>query len=537
MSRANTCGERLIDLLAERGVDTVFGIPGVHTIELYRGLVDSEIRHVQVRHEQGAGFMADGYARVSGRPGVCTLISGPGVTNVATPLAQAYADSIPLLLITSIPPNHAYGKGWGLLHDLTDQRAVTAPMTALSAVARSTQEVPELIAQAFAIFESGRSRPVHISIPLDVLSTPVPQAWPPIHVNRVTAGVTGPVEAAVDLLMNAKRPVLCIGGGATGASTSVIRLAEMIDGVVISTHAGKGIVPESHPLSLRASLDKGPSRALRAAADVVLAVGTEMAEADSYVEKLEINGKLIRVDIDFHQLNSLYVPDVPICGDASEVLELFVATLQERQYARRTAANAVDLAAHTRNEIIEDVLPFQAKHPAILGALRAALPDDAVVMGDITQIVYESGGVHFPVERPRCWSYPGAYCPMGCALPMAIGAKLAAPERPVAALTGDGSVMFTIQDLCTAVDLQLAIPILIWKNDSFGAIRDAMEQTGMPPIATNLKNPDFVALAKACHADAAAPESLGQLIDAIGRALLASGPTIIVVDEKHSWDR
>ena len=172
-----TGGEALVRLLANYGVDTVFGIPGVHTLELYRGLPGSNIRHVLTRHEQGAGFMADGYARVTGKPGVCFVISGPGVTNIATPIGQAYADSIPMLVISSVNERKSLGKGWGSLHETQDQRAITAPITAFSALALHTDDLPELIARAFAVFNSERPRPVHISIPLDVMSDVITRDW------------------------------------------------------------------------------------------------------------------------------------------------------------------------------------------------------------------------------------------------------------------------------------------------------------------------------------------------------------------------
>lgn len=184
-----TAGQALVRLLANYGVDTVFGIPGVHTLELYRGLPGSGIRHVLTRHEQGAGFMADGYARVSGKPGVCFVITGPGVTNVATAIGQAYADSVPLLVISSVNHSASLGKGWGCLHETQDQRAMTAPITAFSALALSPEQLPELIARAYAVFDSERPRPVHISIPLDVLAAPVAHDWSAAVARRPGRGV------------------------------------------------------------------------------------------------------------------------------------------------------------------------------------------------------------------------------------------------------------------------------------------------------------------------------------------------------------
>src|SRR3990167_5185414 len=211
-----TGGQALVRLLANYCVDTVFGIPGVHTLELYRGLPGSGIRHVLTRHEQGASFMADGYARVSGKPGVCFIITGPGVTNAATGIGQAYADSIPMLVISSVNHTASLGKGWGCLHETQDQRAITAPITAFSAVALSAEDLPELIARAYAVFDSERPRPVHISVPLDVLSAKVSRDWSNEVVRRPSRGV--PAATALDLavakLQSAKRPMIIAGGGA-----------------------------------------------------------------------------------------------------------------------------------------------------------------------------------------------------------------------------------------------------------------------------------------------------------------------------------
>uniref|UniRef100_UPI003906A56E thiamine pyrophosphate-binding protein n=1 Tax=Pseudomonas protegens TaxID=380021 RepID=UPI003906A56E len=210
-----TGGQALVRLLAGYGVDTVFGIPGVHTLELYRGLPGSGIRHVLTRHEQGAGFMADGYARVSGKPGVCFVISGPGVTNVATPIGQAYADSIPLLVISSVNHSASLGKGCGSLHETQDQRAITAPITAFSALALSPEDLPELIARAFAVFDSQRPRPVHISVPLDVLAAKVARDWTGEVVRRPGRGpaAAADIRQAADTLRRAKRPMIIAGGG------------------------------------------------------------------------------------------------------------------------------------------------------------------------------------------------------------------------------------------------------------------------------------------------------------------------------------
>ena len=211
-----TCGEALIDLLEQYEVDTVFGVPGVHTFELYRGLADSDLHHVLAKNEAGAGFMADGYARVTGKPGVCLLITGPGVTNATTPIGQAYADSMPMLVISSENPSDSLGKGWGLLHEISDQTAVTRPLTALSATARTPADVPELIGQAFSIFASQRPRPVHIAIPMDVLKLEAGEGWQRRTTPSRPMADPASIAQAADLLAAAQRPLIMPGGGLLG---------------------------------------------------------------------------------------------------------------------------------------------------------------------------------------------------------------------------------------------------------------------------------------------------------------------------------
>ena len=242
-------GEASIALLAKYGVDTLFGIPGVHTLEFCKGLNRSSIRHVQARNEQGAGFMADGYARVSGKPGVALVISGPGVTNALTAIGQAYADSIPLLMLSSDAASYTLGKGWGCLHEVPGLTDTTSPLTAFSATAMTQEEVPGLIAKAFSIFASERPRPVHIAIPIDVLAMPATGDWQAVELPTRPAPTARKIERACDLLRNARQPMICVGGGAWMASAAITEIAEKLGAAVIGSTAGKGIVDDSHPLS------------------------------------------------------------------------------------------------------------------------------------------------------------------------------------------------------------------------------------------------------------------------------------------------
>ena len=314
------CGQATIKLISEYGVSTVFGIPGVHTLEFCRGL-EKYVKHVLTRHEQGAGFMAEGWARATGEPGVALVISGPGVTNIATPLAQSYADSLPMLVISAEPHSDSIKKGWGVLHEITEQKAVTEPLTALSATAKNAGEVPMLIAKAFEVFQSHRPRPVHISIPIDVQEEEVKEEWKPVIAPKRAEPKISEVKKSAEMLKHAKTPLIMVGGGAVECESEIKYIAEAVSAVVCHTAAGKGILSDEHPLSMGAMMVRPEGREMIKNADVMLAVGTELAETDSFVDGYEINGEIIRVDIDENKINDLYKASVGIVADAKETCE------------------------------------------------------------------------------------------------------------------------------------------------------------------------------------------------------------------------
>ena len=527
-----TCGEALMHLLEGYGVDTVFGMPGEHTLELYRGIETSNVRHILVRHEGGAGFMADGYARASGHPGVCTLITGPGVTNAATPLAQAYADSIPVLLISSANRSESLGKGWGCLHEITDQRAVTAPLTAFSHMVTDPEELPELIAQAFTVFFSRRPRPVHISIPIDLLDAPVKTDWqvrtPPARPVASAASIL----AAARMLAAATRPVLMVGGGAQECGTGVTALAQHLDAAVVSSNAGKGVVPESHPLSLGGGMITKAVRDFVETADVMLSIGCEISETDSFEDYLTLNAQLIRVDIDPSKFNDIYPADLGVQGDAKPTIEAILTALKDLGPAE--THGMADQLAPVRQTQDADFTAVEQQHKTLLLKLREVLPDDAIMMGDIAQLVY-TGSAVMPTDQPRTWFYPAGLGTLGCALPGAVGAKLALPDRAVVALLGDGGFLFTIQELATAVEQGLPIPIILWNNDALAMIRDGMVKRGIPEIGVTPKNPDFITVARGFGCHTAQPTSLEAFGVAVTNALNADAPTLIEVRENADW--
>ncbi|MDU9394363.1 5-guanidino-2-oxopentanoate decarboxylase [Pseudomonas sp. zfem002] len=529
-----TGGQALVRLLANYGVDTVFGIPGVHTLELYRGLPGSGIRHVLTRHEQGAGFMADGYARVSGKPGVCFVITGPGVTNAATAIGQAYADSVPLLVISSVNHTSSLGKGWGCLHETQDQRAMTAPITAFSAVALSAADLPQLIARAWAVFDSERPRPVHISVPLDVLAAPVPHDWSNEVVRRPGRGVPSPelLDRAAARLAAAKRPMIIAGGGAIDASAQLQRLSTRLAAPLFTSVAGKGLLAPDAPLNAGASLCVEPGWQLIAEADVVLAVGTEMADTDFWRERLPLSGDLLRVDIDPRKFNDFYPCALALHGDARQTL---AGILQRLPDTCREPAAAIAAVAGLRQAIRVGHGPLQGIHQAILDRVAAELPENAFISTDMTQLAY-TGNYAFASRAPRSWLHPTGYGTLGYGLPAGIGAMFGGDGRPGLVLVGDGGFLYTAQELATAVEeLDRPLVVLLWNNDALGQIRDDMLGLDIEPIGVLPRNPDFAGLGRAFGCHVAQPASLDELQQELRSGFARNGVTLIEL--KHACAR
>jgi len=525
-----TCGEFLVKQLQAWGVDTVFGIPGVHTVELYRGLPGSAIRHVTPRHEQGAGFMADGYARVSGKPGVCFIITGPGMTNILTAMGQAYADSIPMLVISSVNERARLGLGKGYLHELPDQRAMVAGVSAFSHTLMSVEALPEVLARAFAVFDSQRPRPVHIELPLDIITAPADHlALQPRRIAARPALDSTQLAQALERLRGAQRPLLLLGGGCAGAASEARELATRLDAPTALTINAKGLLPPAHPLLLGSNQSLMPVRQLALDADVVLAIGTELGETDYDVVfdgNFRIGGELIRIDIDPQQLTRNHTPSLAIQADARQAMVALLAGLPPRA-ADSASAGAVRAAA-VREQLAQDFSGW-AHYRRLFDCILEVLPD-ARFVGDSTQTVY-SGNHLVELDGDRRWfNSSTGYGTLGYGLPAAIGAKLADPSRPVISLMGDGGFQFTLPELASAVEAQVGVIILLWNNQGYGEIKRYMERRDITPLGVDIYTPDFLTIARGfgCQAERALDHAhLQQLL----RAAPADRPLIIEVNE------
>lgn len=521
-----TIGEALVRDLESRDVEVVFGIPGVHTVELYRGLAGSAIRHVTARHEQGAGFMADGYARVSGKPGVAFVITGPGLTNCLTPMAQARADSVPMLVISGVNARATLGKELGHLHELPDQRAMTALVALTSTRIETEVELLPAVDEAFDMFANQRGGPVHIEIPTDVMKldhTAGASATPP---SQTSAPAAEAIAAAAKSLATAGKVVILAGGGAKRCNAALTAIAERLDAPVIQTANARGLM-HGHPLCVPASPCLEAVRDLIREADVVLALGTEFGptEYDMYqVGGVPVFKGLVRVDISAEQLGR-HPASYALCGKVEIVLPLLLDALGQ------DAANAsgAERAANARSGAMEEIGEAMRAQLKLLDTIRNAVPN-AILVGDSTQPVY-AGNLYYDHDRPGGWfNAATGFGALGFAIPASIGAALADPEARVICITGDGGAQFTLPELMTAVDEKLPVLFIVWNNHAYGEIASAMAEAGVTVIGCDPTPPDFGKIAEACAMPfQRCAMNPAALVDALKRAEGLTGPAMIEI--------
>jgi len=519
-TRPRRCGQALIELLEAYGIEVVFGIPGVHTLEYFRGLARSSIHTVLARHEQGAAFMADGYARAAGRPAVCCVITGPGLTNAATGVAQSYSDSVPMLLLASVNETGSLGRGWGQLHESVDQLAVARGITTNASCAYRPADIPAILAATFSSFGSSRPRPAIVQVPIDVLEQEVVEPWKASRVSARPAADPDATRRAARLLSAAERPALVVGGGAVGATEELRELQRRLGCPAVSTAAGKGVIPERDPLSVGATLNRAEVQRWLADRDVVLAVGTELSETDSWTARLDLRGDLIRVDIDETRFGDRHPSAVALHCDARLGARALLDALPETASVR----GGEELPAIGLTDA-------ERRHQLVLGALRRALPEDARVYADMTQLAY-SGVFLFEVDRPGRFLYPAGYGTLGYALPAALGGLVADPATPTVALVGDAGLLYTVQEMATAVELELPVVVCLWNNHALGEIRDDMLERGIPPIAVEPRNPDYARLAASFGFAVKRPAEAQAVGDEVAAAVAARKPTLVELDQR-----
>ena len=517
-----TGGRAVVESVKRNGVDTVFALPGIQMDHLFNALHDhgNTIRVIHTRHEQGAAYMAYGYAASTGRVGAFIVVPGPGLLNATAALATGYACNAPMLCICGQIPSSAIGRGFGLLHEIPDQLGVVERLTKYAARASHPSEVPRVVQGAFAALASGRVRPAEIEVPMDVMAQ-VGEVALLGAAEPTPPPVPDPerIEAAAKLLGRAKRPMIMVGGGIWGAEAPLAELAEMLQAPVVMSRNALGALSDRHYLA-----QKYPAgHRLWAETDVVLAVGTRMNPVLPGWG-LDADLAIVRLDIDPVEINRALVPRVGIVADAEDGLAALVERIARHNVSRPSRKEEL---SGLKGRVQKDLEAQLAPQMAYLGVLRRALPEDGILVEELTQVGYV-GRFGFPVYHPRSYIGSGYQGTLGFGFATALGVKVAHPGRPVVSITGDGGFMYNVQELSTAVQQGIDLVTVVFNDGAYGNVRRMqIEDHGGRVIATDLHNPDFVRLAESFGAQGLRAESLDDLARAIDTGLRTPGPTLI----------
>jgi acetolactate synthase-1/2/3 large subunit len=519
-----TGGGALVEMLRRHGVDTVFALPGVQNDALFVAFYDAgeALRVIHTRHEQGAAYMAFGYARASGKVGTYAVVPGPGLLNTTAALATAYATNAPVLCISGQIPSDSIGRGFGLLHEIPDQLAILKSLTKWAARIQHPSETGTRVNEAFRQLRDGRPRPVGLEIPPDVLAlateVALPAAAPPPEPTPPDPEL---IDNAAALLAAAKNPLIFVGSGAGAAGAEVLAIAEMLQAPVISFTGGKGVVDDRHYLAQSAVA----GHELWRTADVVLAVGTRLNQPQT---RWGLDGdlKLIRIDIDPVEITRVTRPAIGIVADAKAALTALDPALSRQSPQRASRRDELEALKARTLAALADQLGPQCEY---LRAIRAELPEDGIYVEDLTQVGYV-GRVAFPVHRPCTYIHSGYQGTLGFGFATALGAKVGRPDLPVVSVSGDGGFMYNVQELSTAAKHGIDIVAIVFADGAYGNVRRMQKlDYGNRLIGVDLLNPHFPKLAESFGLAGVRTTSPEGLRRELAAALKRRGTSIIEV--------
>ena len=517
-------GEAIVSGLVAHGVDTVFGLPGAQIYGLFDAFQQAQLKVIGARHEQACGYMAFGYARATGRPGVFSVVPGPGVLNAGAGLLTAFGANEPVLCLTGQVPSAFLGKGRGHLHEMPDQLATLRTFVKWAERIEYPANAPALVARAFQEMLSGRRGPASLEMPWDVFTQKVevgaaevfdPFPAPPPDLDRV--------KSAASLIAASKTPMIFVGSGAIEAGDEILELAELIDAPVVAFRSGRGIGSNAHELGLTMAA----AYRLWPTTDLMIGIGTRLELPTMTRWPYRPDGlKSIRIDIDPSEMRR-FTPDAAVVADSKAGTSELLAALRKAGYAktsgRRAAIREASAAALKEIQTIQPQMAY-------LNILREVLPSNAIVTDELSQVGFASW-YGFPVYEPRTFISSGYQGTLGSGFPTALGAKVAHPERPVVAITGDGGFMFGVQELATAVQFNIGVVVLVFNNNSYGNVRrDQRERFEGRVVASDLVNPDFVKLAESFGVGAARVTSPDHFRPALEKALADGGPYLIDIE-------
>lgn len=530
----------IVKSLEQEGIEVVFGIPGLYNMPIFDALYrHPKIKVITVRHEQGAAFMADGYARATGKPAAVLLLPGPGITNAMTGIGEAFSDSSPMLVLASQVNREFIDKDAGLLHEMTGQFEMLAHLTKYGARIENIQDIPAVFNQAVSEARSGRPRPVQVEIPRDVqveaVSLSEIELPEPAKLERLVPA-DELVDRAVNWFAESEKPLIIAGGGVVSseASKALIQLAEYLGAPVLTTGMGVTSIPGDHPLACGVSwVAAADMRPLVAASDLVLAVGTRFNEGMTQGWNLPMPEKSIRIDIDPDEIQRNIPAALHIVGDAKITLEVLGQKLRDQGVNRNAQMHPEMVQARKEFRIALDKKVGSTR--PWMEVLRQVLPRESIISADMSLFWADMLGA-FPMYEPRTMLFPWGFGTLGFAVPEAIGAKIARPDTPVVAICGDGAFLFTGTDLATAVQYGVNIPIILPNNQAYGMIKvQQRDQFDEQFMAVDLANPDFVRLAESFGAygkQVTTPAAFGETLQA---ALEADRPTLIEIPWAWTW--
>ncbi len=529
---AMTGGEALVQSLVNEGVDVIFGVPGIQLYGIMAALRDEpKIRMITTRHEQAASYMADGYARASGKPGVALVVPGVGLYNAASGVATAYARSSPVLVIAGQVPRGMIGRNLGAVHEVMDQGGALSSITKWRRMAMRPREIPEAVFEAFRQMRTGRPRPVLLEVPPEAgVEVEEVQLRDPAPISRI---VPSPEQLrhAAQVIANSRLPVIFAGGGVarSDAEGSLVRLAEATNIPVITSTGGKGTIPDGHPLCYGSCFSARGERQemnelydVMTAADVVIGIGTRFSLGNPAGN----SSTLININIDDNDLTRIQSNTIPLHGDATATIEaLLPHLLAVGANVRPSPAEAV--AAARRLVAYRDIQLEEPQYP-ILEVIQRSVPEDAYVLWDVSQLGFYAR-THYHVKHPKTYIDSGYQFNLGYAFPTALGAKVANPERPTICMAGDGGFMFNASELATAMKYNINVVTIIWRNDSYGNVARDLDDFFAGSYETDLVNPDFVKFAESFGAIGLRAGSPMELESLVPKAMEYDAPVVIDV--------
>ncbi|MET4511293.1 thiamine pyrophosphate-dependent enzyme [Bradyrhizobium sp. I1.7.5] len=519
-----TGGEAIVSGLVAHGVDTVFGLPGAQVYGLFDAFHQAQLKVIGARHEQACGYMAFGYARSSGKPGVFSVVPGPGVLNASAALLTAYGCNEPVLCVTGQVPTQFLGKGRGHLHEMPDQLATLRTYVKWADRIETPGNAPTTVSRAFQEMTSGRRGPASVEMPWDVFTQRADTCAAKV-LEPLPAPLPDPdlITQAAAVIRSSKAPMIFVGSGAIEARDEILELAEMIDAPVVAFRSGRGIVSNAHELGLTMAA----AYKLWPKTDLMIGIGSRLELPTMSRWPYRPDGlKSIRIDIDPVEMRR-FISDTAIVADAKTATADLIQAVSKAGYGK-TAGRRAAIREATAGALAE----IQSIQPqmAYLNILREVLPANAIVTDELSQFGFASW-YGFPIYEPRTFITSGYQGTLGSGFPTALGAKVANPDKPVVAITGDGGFMFGVQELATAVQFNIGVVTLVFNNNAYGNVRrDQRERFNGRVVASDLVNPDFVKLAESFGVAAARVTAPDQFKAAMEKALAHGGPYLISIE-------